>query len=222
MGHGEKLSAEKAGPGFLLVVEGIDGSGKSTLAKKLAAYCETAGFTCIVSREPTHGPHGRALRESARTGRLPLAEELALFESDRREHVESLIQPALARGEVVILDRYYFSTAAYQGARGADVAEIIRRNETFAPVPDLVLLLDLPPSIGAARIHARGDVLDDFEAHDYQRAVRENFLALARPFIERIDASARPEAVFVECRDLLDAALRRRQAAKSASAAISD
>ena len=123
---------------------------------------------------------------------------------------------------VIILDRYYFSTAAYQGARGADAAEIVRRNESFAPLPDLVLLLDVPPVTGAARIHARGDLLDDFEAQDYQRAVRENFLALDHSFIRRVDAGATPEAVFMMCRDIFDTALREWQAAKREAATNPD
>ncbi len=191
-------------PGFLLVLEGIDGSGKSTLARQLADWLRESGREVITSREPTDGPHGTALRQSAKTGRLSLEAELDLFLKDRAEHVAALISPALARGAVVILDRYYFSTAAYQGARGLDPQAIIDANETFAPVPDLVLLLDLDPGDGAARIQRRGDVLDDFEALDYQREVRRIFLALDRPFIRRIDAARSAEAVFADCRGLLE------------------
>ena len=83
-------------PGFLLVIEGIDGAGKSTLQRGLAAWCREGGRTVLTSREPTDGPHGRALRESARTGRLSIDAELDLFLKDRREHVDTLIAPALA------------------------------------------------------------------------------------------------------------------------------
>ena len=190
--------------GFLLVLEGIDGSGKSTLARQLAAWLRGRGREVITSREPTDGPHGTALRQSAKTGRLSLDAELDLFLKDRAEHVTTLISPALARGAVVILDRYYFSTAAYQGARGLDPQAIIEANEKFAPVPDLVLLLDLDPAAGSARIQRRGDALDDFEALDYQREVRRIFLALDRPFIHRIDAAHDTEAVFADCRALLE------------------
>jgi dTMP kinase len=185
-------------PGFLVVLEGIDGSGKSTLQQRLAEWCRTRGFVCTISREPTRGRHGQTLRESARSGRLSLEEELELFEKDRAEHAATLIRPALARGEVVILDRYYFSTAAYQGARGADPNEIILRNEAFAPVPDLVLLLDLDSVAGARRIESRGHQPDDFEALDYQREVRRIFLSLDRPFIHRLDANRPPEAVLAD------------------------
>ena len=191
-------------PGFLLVLEGIDGSGKSTLARELAGWLRGRGREVITSREPTDGPHGTALRQSAKTGRLSLEAELDLFLKDRAEHVATLISPALARGAVVILDRYYFSTAAYQGARGLDPQAIIEANEKFAPVPDLVLLLDLDPAAGSARIHRRGDAPDDFEALDYQREVRRIFLALDRPFIRRIDAARSADAVFADCRALVE------------------
>jgi len=175
-------------PGFLLVIEGIDGAGKSTLARALAAWLRERGRTVVIDREPTDGPHGRALRESAKTGRLSAQAELDLFVQDRRQHVAEVIAPALERGDVVILDRYYFSNAAYQGARGLDPATIIADNEAFAPVPDLVLLLDVDPAAGHQRIDARGGGLDDFEGAAYLADVRRIFLSLDRPFIHRLDA----------------------------------
>ena len=194
-------------PGFLLVLEGIDGSGKSTLVFQLAAWLRGLGREVITSREPTDGPHGAALRQSAKTGRLTLEAELELFLKDRAEHVATLIIPALDRGSVVILDRYYFSTAAYQGARGLDPQAIVIANEKFAPIPDLVLLLDLDPASGAARIQRRGDAPDDFEALDYQREVRRIFLSLERPFIRRIDATGGAEAVFADAQAQIEQAL---------------
>lgn len=198
-------------PGFLLVIEGIDGAGKSTLARSLAAWLREHGRIVVVDREPTDGPHGRALRESARTGRLSPEAELELFLKDRREHVEKLIAPALSRGEVVILDRYYFSNAAYQGARGSDPVEIVAQNETFAPVPDLVLLLDLAPAAGHARIDARGDGLDDFEGAAYLTEVRRNFLAFDRPFIRKLDAALPKDELQREAIALLQSAIADRQ-----------
>ena len=106
--------------GLFIVLEGIDGTGKSSHAKRLASYFSSLGREVVLSREPTDGPWGRKLRDSASTGRLEPAEELEYFLRDRREHVEKLIRPALAEGKVVILDRYYFSTMAYLGARAFD------------------------------------------------------------------------------------------------------
>jgi len=178
--------------GRLVVVEGIDGAGKSSVLRVLEASCLAHDRPCVVSHEPTNGPWGRKLRESARTGRLPLDEELSLFQKDRAEHVGAIIQPAINKGSVVLLDRYYFSNAAYQGARGADPESILVANERFAPQPDLVLLLDLDPKQGRSRIHGRGDVPDDFEALDALERVRQIFLNIRRPYFRRIDAS-RPQ-----------------------------
>lgn len=194
-------------PGFLLVIEGIDGAGKSTLQRRLADWCREQGRTVVTSREPTDGPHGRALRESARTGRLGAEAELELFLKDRHEHVANLIRPALERGDVIILDRYYFSTAAYQGARGIDPAKILAANEAFAPHPDLVLLLDLDPSAGHRRIGARGGAPDGFEGAAYLTKVRTIFLGFDYPSIRRIDASRSPDEVEQECREVLRGAL---------------
>jgi len=107
----------------------------------------------------------------------------------------------------VILDRYYFSTAAYQGARGADPAEIIARNEAFAPVPDLVLLLDIDPLRGTDRILRRGDQLDDFEAAAYLAKVRDIFRSLAQPCIHHLDATRSANEVFADSARILDDAL---------------
>lgn len=192
-------------PGFLLVIEGIDGAGKSTLARALAAWLRERGRTVIVDREPTDGPHGRALRESAKTGRLSAQAELNLFVKDRQQHVAEVIAPALERGDVVMLDRYYFSTAAYQGARGLDSAKIIAENEAFAPVPDLVLLLDLEPAAGHQRIDARGQGRDDFEGGDYLAEVRRIFLSMDRPFIHRLNAGRAPGEVLRAAVAILEA-----------------
>src|SRR5262245_41663250 len=105
------------GRGILVAVEGIDGAGKSTLADWLVARLYAHGFDVLRTREPTGGPWGQKLRASMTQGRLSPKEELRAFVEDRREHVEQEIRPALADGRVVVIDRYYFSTAAYQGAR---------------------------------------------------------------------------------------------------------
>jgi dTMP kinase len=143
----------------------------------------------MASREPTDGPWGRKLRESAETGRLSLDEELELFIRDRREHVEQRIRPALDAGSVVLLDRYYFSTAAYQGARGADPVKILRDNEAFAPPPDLLLLLDLDPGNSLGRVHARGDQPNEFERESALHEIRRIFLTIARPYMVIVDAA---------------------------------
>ena len=186
-------------PEFLrmfIVLEGIDGTGKSTHVARLAEAFEAEGRETVTSFEPTRGPWGTRLRESASTGRLSPDEELDLFLRDRRQHVDELIRPSLDAGKVVILDRYYFSTMAYQGARGLDIGEIRRRNEEFAPVPDHLLILDLDVDTALARIGARGDQANAFERRDSLQRCREIFLSLAHePFARVIDASMPLDAV---------------------------
>ena len=165
-------------PGIFIVIEGIDGTGKSTQAKRLGEWFTAQGREVALSHEPTAGPWGKKLRESAATGRLSPEDELEYFLNDRRQHVEELIAPSLAAGKVVILDRYYFSTMAYQGARGFDPAEIRRKNEAFAPVPDLLLIMDLGVDAALGRIGARGDTANEFEKRENLERCREIFLSL--------------------------------------------
>ncbi len=175
---------------MLIVLEGIDGTGKSTQAKRLAEHFRQLGKTVTLSREPTDGPWGTLLRNSAEKGRLSPDEELQAFYNDRRQHVEELIKPALTAGHIVILDRYYFSMMAYQGARGFDPAQIRRENETFAPVPDLLLILDLDVDTALTRIGSRGDTANEFEQRSNLARCREIFLSLVNePFAKVIDAN---------------------------------
>ena len=199
--------------GLLVVIEGIDGTGKSTVAATLAQWCGERGLACVFSREPTNLGHGRKLRESMETGRLSMEEELELFRLDRKEHVERSIAPALAEEHIVILDRYYWSNAAYQGARGADVSAILAANEAIAPVPDLILFMDIDVRESLARIHGRGDAPNHFEKREYQEKVRAIFQQLhargGRPSV-RIDASRDLRSVCAEAlRVFKEAALRK-------------
>lgn len=173
--------------GIFIVIEGIDGTGKSTQAKRLADWLSLQGRQVVLSREPTAGPWGQKVRESASTGRLSPEDELQYFLNDRREHVEELIKPSLEAGKFVILDRYYFSTMAYQGARGFDPQEIRRKNELFAPVPDLLLIMDLDVEAALIRIGVRGDTANEFEKQDNLQRCRDIFLTLREePFVQVI------------------------------------
>jgi len=174
--------------GVLIVFEGIDGAGKSTQVKRLTDHLRELGFMVRVDREPTDGPHGRRLRASATEGRLGASEELELFIADRREHVTNFIGPGLERGDVVILDRYYFSNAAYQGSRGLDWMEILRLNEEFAPPPDLLLWLDLAPEFSGDRIQGRGNGSNEFEKLELLQRCRGIFSRIQHPSLCRIDA----------------------------------
>ncbi len=199
--------------GLLVVLEGIDGTGKSTLARSLASRLSELGVPVVASREPTDGPHGRRLRESATKGRLSPAEELETFIADRREHVAQLILPSLRAGKVVLLDRYYFSTAAYQGSRGLDWREILRRNEEFAPEPDVLLILELDPRQSLGRIQGRGDQANEFERLDNLQKVDAVFRALDRPGLLRLDATLPREELCQRAVDAVMAVWKARQQA---------
>ena len=182
--------------GIFIVLEGIDGTGKSTQSKRLGEYFEAQGREVVLSREPTDGPWGKKLRESMTAGRLSAEDELQYFLNDRRQHVEEVIKPALQNGKVVILDRYYFSTMAYQGARGFDPIEIRRMNEEFAPQPDLLLILDLDIDTAHQRIGHRGDATNEFEKHESLTRCREIFLTLKdEPFVRVIDSNTTLDGV---------------------------
>lgn len=201
-------STDQPRRGKLIVFEGIDGTGKSTHIARLKASLEERGITTVVSYEPTHGQWGRILRDSATSGRLPVDEEVELFLKDRREHVDELIMPALKRGDWVLLDRYYLSMMAYQGARGMDVQRIREANEAFAPVPDLVLWLDLPVDRALERIGGRGQS-DSFEGEDMLRACRDVFASIDEPWMVRIDADSDRETVGGRVVDAVDSTLLR-------------
>ncbi|NWK54596.1 dTMP kinase [Verrucomicrobiaceae bacterium N1E253] len=176
--------------GKLIVIEGIDGTGKSTQARMLAEQLRSQGLQVKQSFEPTNGPWGSKLRASATSGRLSIEEELELFLKDRRQHVDELIQPTISSGGIVILDRYYFSTMAYQGARGIDPLEIRQANESFAPQPDLLLILDLPVDLALERVGVRDGQANEFEQRDSLQFCRDLFLSLQdEPFAKLVDAS---------------------------------
>ncbi|MBE0710800.1 MAG: dTMP kinase, partial [Candidatus Aminicenantes bacterium] len=119
--------------GLLVVLEGIDGSGKTTQARSLLRRLRYRGHKAAFFREPTRGRWGREIKRlAARADSLTPAEELELFVKDRRDNVAKNLVPALGAGKVVVLDRYYFSTIAYQGAKGIDMGKIRRMNEAFA------------------------------------------------------------------------------------------
>jgi dTMP kinase len=189
----------KHAKGRLVVIEGIDGTGKTTLADRLAGHLRGLGLSVTRLKEPTDGPVGRRIRALARDGRHSITpeQELELFIQDRIENCRDHIRPAVERGDIVVLDRYYLSSAAYQGALGLDPAAILERNEAIAVTPDIVLLLDAPVQTGLERIRTgRQTGRDLFESEAYLEKVREAFLGIRRPFIRVINASADAGAVF--------------------------
>lgn len=172
---------KRSDPGLLIAFEGIDGAGKTTQVDLLTQYFVSANKQVVRSKEPTDGPWGQKIRTSAKTNRMSLPDELHAFIEDRKEHLRDKILPALANGQIVILDRYFYSTIAYQGSRGGEVVAITAQMLESAPEPDIVFLLDVPPDIGLARIRqGRGEVPNAFETLANLQAVRSVFLDLAQ------------------------------------------
>ncbi len=184
--------------GKLIVIEGIDGAGKSTLIKGLKSRLR--GRRVVFSREPSQGKYGRKLRELLRKGKeVDVEEEYRLFLLDRKNHVHYFIKPWLKKGYTVVLDRYYLSSAAYQGARGKDPEDILEEHRAFAPEPHLVIFLDLDP-VQALRRKGKGE--QRFEEVNFLRKVRQIYLSLLKGFPHLIlDATEPPQL-------LLDQALK--------------
>lgn len=202
------MTADSHRRGYLIVFEGIDGVGKSTHIKRLSQHLEEKGFEVVTDFEPTYGQWGKKLRESATTGRLPMNEEIDLFLKDRREHVELVIAPAIAAGKVILLDRYYLSMMAYQGARGADVAAIRKANEEFAPIPDAVVWLDLPVERALERIGSRG-ACDSFEKKESLEACRNIFASVTDSWMYRVDCDAEIDVVTQRIADVVDSVISK-------------
>jgi len=194
--------------GFFIAFEGIDGTGKTTQLQLLAGFLRDRGYQVVTTREPTDSQYGRRIRDLYMDrDSYTLEEELNLFIQDRRQHVRELIEPQLAAGNIVLTDRYYFSTAAYQGAAGMDEQEIFARN-SFAPEPDLVMLLTMDPQISIERIQqGRGEELNDFEQLDQLQKVASRFAAFDFPCIHRIDAGKKPSRVQERIQDIVTAFL---------------
>lgn len=192
--------------GALIAIEGIDGAGKTTQVELLAKFLADRGLPHVRSKEPTDGVWGQKIRQSASRGRMTLEEEVEAFARDRTEHVAQLIGPALARGDIVLLDRYFYSNIAYQGSRGADPAAIAAVARRSAPEPDAVLLVDVPAEVGLARIrHSRSAGPNAFEDAQNLRSVRQAFLKLAedQPNIHRVDGTKSIDEVHADILSLL-------------------
>jgi len=173
--------------GVLIVLDGIDGTGKTTQAKRLLAALQKKGADAVYFREPSDSQWGLAIKRKAIIAdSLSPEEELDLFQKDRRENVEKNLKPALKEKKVIVLDRYYFSTIAYQGARGIDPEKIRRQNESFAVKPDLIFILDIVPQKGLDRIAISREKMEShFEREDYLVKVRDRCFAPRRGYRQR-------------------------------------
>ena len=188
-------------PGFFVCFEGGDGAGKSTQVRLLTEALEATGRSVLVTRQPGGTELGAAIRRLVLHGDhvSPRAEAL-LFAADKAHHVDELIRPALAAGQVVITDRYTDSSIAYQGAGrdlGADEIRDLQHWAVAGVLPDLTVVLDVTPEVGRARRGEQADRLES-EADAFHAAVRQGFLDLAARDPDRylvLDAAPAPEQI---------------------------
>jgi dTMP kinase len=191
--------------GTFIAFEGGEGTGKSTQSKLLAKWLEQEGETVVLSREPGGTELGKDLRKillGHETGAISPRAEALLYAADRAHHVFSVIRPGLDRGDVVITDRYFDSSAAYQGAgRVLNPSEVARisRWATESLYPTLTILIDVPAVIGLARLKS----LDRLEAEprEFHERVRQEFLQIALMDPERylvVDGTQSVEEIHTE------------------------
>lgn len=190
-----------SGSGLFVSFEGIDGSGKSTQARRLAEALQGQGVEVVLTREPGGSPGAEEIRKLLLEGesdRWSPETEILLFTAARRDHLEKVITPALAAGQVVICDRFADSTRMYQGLRGADLRVLVDRLHELmiGREPDLTLLVDIDPATGLERALGRRGGEERFESFgvELQQTLREGFLQLAHACPERfrIIEGARP------------------------------
>ncbi|MCS3443814.1 dTMP kinase [Microbacterium phyllosphaerae] len=197
--------------GVWITLEGGDGSGKTTQANLLAEWLIDAGRTVVRTREPGGSEVGQLIRDIVLHHRgdiAPRAEAL-LYAADRAHHVATVVRPALARGEVVLQDRYLDSSVAYQGAGRVLDGDEIRNLSLWAAegaLPDLTVLLDLDPESARVRLDSANKPFDRLEAEktEFHARVRDAYLRLADAEPERflvLDASASPEAIAAQIRE---------------------
>ncbi|MBI2651702.1 dTMP kinase [Candidatus Woesearchaeota archaeon] len=194
---------------LFIVLDGIDGSGKSEMAMLLHDYflSKDKKYSILATREPTNGVYGREIRNILANEKNPKenAEKLLeLFIKDREEHLNKEIVPFLSKGhgiKIVICDRYYYSTIAFQSAQGLDIKSLIEKNKKFLK-PDIVFIMDIEPKIALERINNREK--EKFEQLEFMKVLRKKFLGLPsilKDNIKVVNASKSQKDVFEEIKE---------------------
>lgn len=174
--HGRLAEMNKKG--IFIVIEGLDGSGKTTQAKILAQKLSKS-HNAVFTAEPSNGKIGTFIRKKILYGesRSPISVEALLFAADRIDHIQKEVQPALDEGKLVISDRYFYSSLAYQGSAGLDLQWIETINQ-LALKPDLALFIDVPPDVVLERLRRRKSVMEKLET-------QRNVYHIYKKFIEK-------------------------------------
>ena len=200
--------------GIFIVVDGIDGSGKSEILKMLHNYLfsKHKNYRLLTTREPTNGAYGKQIRQMLRKEKNPISSSkklMELFIKDRTEHLKNTIEPFLKKSNeheinILLCDRYYYSTIAFQSAQGIDIKDIIAKNKVFRK-PDIAFILDVEPSVALDRIEYRKK--EKFEQLDFMKKIRGNFLKLPKLLndnIKIIDSSKPLKNVFEDIKKEVD------------------
>jgi dTMP kinase len=177
---------------------------------RLEGYLKAKGFDVLVTKEPTDGRYGTELRRMLKNDKDPKRNAelcLELFVKDRAEHLKDEIEPFLKKdNSIVLCDRYYYSTIAFQHTQGVDIEKVIAENMAFRS-PDIAFILDIPPETALKRIKQRGIPSEKFEQKEFMGQLRKNFLKICSELddnIKVIDASGSKGDVFSQIRDSLD------------------
>ena len=202
---------------LFIVADGIDGSGKSEIVKMLHNYLfsKQKNYRILTTREPTNGKYGKLIREMLKKENNPKSSSkklMDLFIKDREEHLKNIIEPFLKKNDknelnIVLCDRYYYSTIAFQGAQGLKLKDLIIENKGFRK-PDIAFILDVEPSIALKRIEYRAK--EKFEKLDFMKKIRQKFLQLPKLLednIKIIDSSKPLKNVFEDVRKEVDVIL---------------
>ncbi len=200
--------------GIFIVVDGIDGSGKSEIIKMIHNYLfsKHKKYRILTTMEPTNGKYGSKIRQMLRKEKNPKSSSeklMDLFIKDRQQHLKNTIEPFLKKSSnhelnIVLCDRYYYSTIAFQGSQGLGIRDIIAKNKGFRK-PDIAFVLDVEPSVALERIEYRKK--EKFEQLEFMKKIRQNFLRLPKLLndnIRIIDASNPLKNVFEDIKKEVD------------------
>ncbi len=188
------------------VFEGIDGSGKTTVSKRIAERLKEKNQSVVWHREPTDGNYGKKIR-SFLSGQATLSpkEQLELFVLDRIESVNSVILPHLEKGSLIIQDRYYYSTAAYQGGKDLSAEEILSLNENKGfPKPTQVFFLDLTPEEAKERRKYRGGTEEAFDEDKEQNRIYANYMKILPENTVFLDATQSIESLLDAIQEIIE------------------
>ncbi len=190
---------------YFIVFEGIDGSGKTSQSKLLLNFLINEGFDSVWFREPSDSKWGAKIRNiSHYKESIPIEEELNYFTRDREWDLENNIKPALQKNKIVILDRYFYSTACYQGARGLDMKKILHSSKSTFPTPDIIFLIDIEVKTAMSRIGKNREFTAKlFEKAEFLIKVRKNYLKLKETNLYKIKNNNKIEDTFARIKTIL-------------------